>query len=76
MSLWCPQCSPNQVAELESNYVTAYEISTRVPHKVAIGLRNNQYNVFPSVKRMAGKQVIWKAHFYGNKLVAQEHTLN
>jgi hypothetical protein len=22
------------------------------------------------------KQVIWKAHFYGNKLVAQEHALN
>jgi hypothetical protein len=28
------------------------------------------------VKRITGKQVIWKAHFYGKKLVAQEHTLN
>jgi hypothetical protein len=77
MSLWSPRWSPAQVTELESNYVTAYEIRACVPHKVTIGIRkNNQYNVYSSVKRLAGKQVIWKTHFYGNKLVAQEHTLN
>ena len=39
------------MAVLESNYATAYEIRACVPHKVTNGLRkNNQYNVFSSVK--------------------------